>query len=212
MERQRAEFGVFKSLEDFVRRVHISSTQLDLLIRIGAFRFTGMKKSALFWEKSRVLNPENGSSALLLFSDEADVFQMPDLEEGAFNQAFDEMDLLGFPLCSPFELLDDKHRQEPAGILAADMPERINQLVTMTGYYVCRKDTRTIKGQLMQFGTWLDADGYFFDTVHFPDQLKKSPFRGRGLYRIRGRLTSDFGFVSLEAMHLERLAFRGDDR
>lgn len=51
--KQRREFGPYKSLEDFVRRVHLSPTQLDLLIRVGAFRFTGMKKSALLWEKLR---------------------------------------------------------------------------------------------------------------------------------------------------------------
>ena len=92
------------------------------------------------------------------------------------------------------------------------MAEHVDKLVTMTGYYVCRKDTRTIKGDLMHFGTWLDCEGRFFDTVHFPDQLKKHPFRGRGIYRIRGRLVSDFGFVSLEATGMERLPYRGDER
>ncbi len=82
----------------------------------------------------------------------------------------------------------------------------------MTGYYVCRKDTRTVKGELMQFGTWLDIEGRFFDTVHFPDQVKKTPFRGRGVYRIKGRLTSDFGFMSLETHSMERIPYRVDER
>ncbi|MEZ4917725.1 MAG: hypothetical protein R2792_01370 [Saprospiraceae bacterium] len=47
LERQRREFGRFRDLEDFARRVSCSVSQLELLIRIGAFRFTGMKKSAL---------------------------------------------------------------------------------------------------------------------------------------------------------------------
>lgn len=212
IERQRAQGGAFKSLEDFVRRVHIAPTQLDILIRIGAFRFTGLKKSELLWEKSRVLTPESGLGANLLFDDEAETFRLPALEEGPFDQVFDELELLGFPLCPPFELLDDAARQEPPGLLARDMADHVNQLVTMSGYYVCRKDTRTVKGELMQFGTWIDREGRFFDTVHFPDQLKKTPFRGRGVYRIRGRLTSDFGFTSLEASHLERLPYRTDGR
>ena len=220
IEQQRTEFGDFKSLEDFVRRVHIAPTQLDLLIRIGAFRFTGLKKSALLWEKSRVLTPESGMGANLLFEDAEESFQLPALEESPFDQAFDELELLGFPLCSPFDLLAPDHpacqdlvgKGERPGILARQMDEHIHQLVTMTGYYVCRKDTRTIKGELMQFGTWLDLEGRFFDTVHFPDQVKKTPFRGRGVYRIRGRLTSDFGFVSLETHSLERLPYRVDGR
>lgn len=212
IERQRAEFGVFKSLEDFVRRVHIAPTQLDILIRIGAFRFTGLKKSELLWEKSRVLTPESGLGANLLFTDEADTFRLPTLEDGPYDQAFDELELLGFPLCSPFDLLEDAAKQEHPGLPARDMADHVHELAVMTGYYVCRKDTRTVKGELMQFGTWLDREGVFFDTVHFPGQLKKTPFRGRGIYRIRGRLTADFGFVSLETSSMERLPYRVDGR
>ena len=212
IERQRTEFGAFKSLEDFVRRVHISPSQLDLLIRIGAFRFTGLKKSELLWEKSRVLTPESGLGANLLFTDEADTFRLPALEDGPYDQAFDELELLGFPLCSPFDLLDDAAKQEHPGLPAGSMDGHVNQLVTMTGYYVCRKDTRTVKGELMHFGTWIDLEGRFFDTVHFPDQLKKTPFRGKGIYRIRGRLVADFGFVSLETTNMERLPYRTDER
>ena len=220
IEQQRLAFGNFKSLEDFVRRVHVSPSQLDILIRIGAFRFTGLKKSELLWEKSRVLTPESGMGANLLFTEEADAFRLPTLEDGPFDQSFDELELLGFLLCSPFDLLEEgagsteacAGKAENIGLLAREMGEHVHKLVTMTGYYVCRKDTRTVKGELMQFGTWLDIEGRFFDTVHFPDQVKKTPFRGRGVYRIRGRLTSDFGFMSLETHNMERLPYRVDGR
>lgn len=210
---QRDAFGAFRSLEDFVRRVPVSSAQLDILIRVGAFRFTGLSKSELLWEKGRVRSPENGLGANLLFETETDDYRrLPALENGAFDQAFDEMELLGFPLCSPFELLGDADREAHPGLPARDMADHIHRLVVMTGYYVCRKDTRTVKGELMHFGTWLDREGRFFDTVHFPDRLKKAPFRGRGIYRIRGRLVSDFGFVSLEVTDMERLPYRMDER
>jgi hypothetical protein len=29
----------------------------------------------------------------------------------------------------------------------------------------------------MYFGTWIDAEGEFFDTAHFADSLQKYPFR-----------------------------------
>lgn len=212
IERQRAEFGAFKSLEDFVRRIHVAPTQLDILIRIGAFRFTGLKKSELLWEKCRVLTPASGLGVNPLFADESESFRLPALGDGIYDQVFDELELLGFPLSSPFELLDDTIKQADFGLPARDMADHVHKLVSMTGYYVCRKDTRTVKGQLMHFGTWLDIEGRFFDTVHFPDQLKKTPFRGRGIYRIRGRLVPDFGFVSLEATSMERLPYRVDDR
>jgi DNA polymerase-3 subunit alpha len=77
----------------------------------------------------------------------------------------------------------------------------------LVGYYVCRKDTRTIKGQRMHFGTWIDQNGAFFDTVHFPRADGQVPFRGRGLYRIRGLVMQEFGFLSIETTQMERLAF-----
>ncbi len=212
IERQRAEFGAFKSLEDFVRRVAITPTQLNILIRIGAFRFTGLKKSELLWEKSRVLTRQSGLGSNPLFADEADTFRLPELEDSSFDQSFDELELLGFPLCSPFDLLEDAARQEHPGLRAQEMADHVHKIVVMTGYYVCRKDTRTTKGEIMHFGTWLDMEGQFFDTVHFPDQLKKMYFRGRGIYRIRGRPTSDFGFISLEVMDMQRLPYRIDER
>ena len=212
IDRQRIDFGAFKKLEDFVRRVHISPSQLDLLIRIGAFRFTGLKKSELLWEKSRVLTRDTGLGANLLFTEEASSYRLPVLEDGAYDQAFDELELLGFPLCSPFDLLSDAARQQPPGLPARDMADHAHKLVTMTGYYVCRKETKTVKGELMHFGTWLDLEGRFFDTVHFPNRLKKPVFFGRGVYRIYGRLVSDFGFMCLETTDMERLSFRVDDR
>lgn len=137
---------------------------------------------------------------------------LPVLEDGAFDQAFDELELLGFPLCSPFDLLSDAAREQHPGLPARDMADHVYKLVTMTGYYVCRKDTQTIKGELMHFGTWLDFEGSYFDTVHFPNRLKKPVFYGRGVYRISGRLVSDFGFMCLETADMERLPFRVDER
>ncbi|MEZ4917726.1 MAG: hypothetical protein R2792_01375 [Saprospiraceae bacterium] len=59
----------------------------------------------------------------------------------------------------------------------------------------------------MHFGTWLDMEGRFFDTVHFPGPASAAAFRGRGIYRIRGRLVSDFGFHGFEVTTMERLAY-----
>jgi DNA polymerase III alpha subunit len=42
--------GSYKDLEDFIRRTQITIEQCKLLIRIGAFRFTGKNKKYLLWE------------------------------------------------------------------------------------------------------------------------------------------------------------------
>ncbi len=209
---ERARGGAFRSLADFVSRVGIEGGQLDLLIRIGAFRFTGLSRSRLMWEKNAVLNPKvKLESSVSLFPDEYESFELPDLPDGSFDQAFDEIELLGFPLCPPFDLLKDK-TTVAKDAAAAELKHRTNCMVEITGYYVCRKDVRTVKGEIMNFGTWLDRDGQFFDTVHFPDFAKRYPFRGKGIYRMEGRVVMEYGFPSVEVVKMERLPWREDER
>ena len=208
---QRSVGGPFRSLTDFVNRIDISAEQLETLIRIGAFRFTSLNKYELMWEKNAVFNPkEKFECTGRLFPDPIEEFCLPDLKEGPFDQAFDEIELLGFPLCSPFDLL--VQRQHPECIVAADLSKVIGRMVTMMGYYVCKKDVRTTNNKQMNFGTWLDEEGHFFDTTHFPNFLKSSPFRGKGIYKITGKVVEEYGFPSVEVLKMERLAYQQDER
>ncbi|MFH1159616.1 MAG: DNA polymerase III subunit alpha [bacterium] len=52
---ERAANGDFQDLEDFVARVPITIEQLVILIRVGAFRFTGKPKATLLWEAHMLL-------------------------------------------------------------------------------------------------------------------------------------------------------------
>ena len=209
--RQRREHGLFKGLEDFLRRVDVPPTQLTLLIRIGALRFTGQSKCTLLWEKNRLLGRKRSQGqADIRLEQPEEAGQLPALEENPFDQAFDEMELLGFPLCSPFQLLADPPVAD--GLTAGQLGEHLNRPVSMLGYLVCTKETRTKQGEYMSFGTWLDHKGHFFDTVHFPDTLRRYPFKGHGLYRIRGMVTAEFDFLSIQAHQIDRLAFRPDSR
>lgn len=209
---ERQQNGVYRSLADFVNRVAITADQLELLIRIGAFRFTGMNKYELMWEKNAVFNPKQKfDDSGLLFEDELEKFQLPKLEEGCYDQAFDELELLGFSLCSPFELLQNKALKYPT-FLAKDLAQYLSQIVWIKGYFVCRKKVRTVKNTLMSFGTWLDEAGQFFDTVHFPPALKQYPFRGVGVYAIRGKVVQEFGFISLEVFEMLFLPMVVDER
>jgi DNA polymerase-3 subunit alpha len=42
--------GEYKSLLDFIERLQPDMAQLNILIRIGAFRFTGSNKKELLWQ------------------------------------------------------------------------------------------------------------------------------------------------------------------
>ena len=210
---ERLQNGEYKSLEDFVGRIDIGREQLDLLIRIGAFRWTGKTKCELMWHKYAVHNPQAkpiiGQPALFGSSQHVD-YALPTLEESAHDQAFDEIELLGFPLCSPFDLLEERPAQKI--VLTRDLNALLNKQVTMLGYYVTRKPVTTVNGKLMSFGTWLDEEGKYFDTTHFPPQLDRYPFKGKGLYLIHGKVTDDFDFASLEVESMEKLPYRKDGR
>ena len=149
---ERNANGPFRSLDDFVRRVDTESRQLDILIRIGAFRFTGMNKYELLWDKNAVFNPAAPppSNTGCLFEPEAEHFDLPILHEGPYDQAFDEIELLGFPLRSPFSLLE---AVPPLHIPAARMGAYFRRRVSMLGYYVTRKPVRTVNSKLMYFYT-----------------------------------------------------------
>ena len=64
----------------------------------------------------------------------------------------------------------------------------------------------------MHFGTFLDRDGHFIDTVHFPPIAAKFPFRGRGVYKITGRVLEEFDCINIEVISMLRLATIEDPR
>lgn len=207
---ERSHHGPFLSLDDFIDRVSVGMEQMSLLIRIDAFRFTGENKRALLWKAHHKLggsHPPQGMQPL--FKLPRREFSLPRLFSSALEDAYDQIELLGFPLCNPFELLraPDDHP-----LTAADLPAHVHQVITLKGYLVTVKDTRTTKGDRMQFGTFVDRLGYFIDTVHFPPVAKQYPFRGRGVYDITGKVTEEFGFYSLEVQQLVKCHMVEDPR
>ena len=145
------------------------------------------------------MRERNGTASL--FEEEASEYIVPELKEGPYDQSFDEIELLGFPLCSPFDLLQ-----------ASPLVMHAGRVVRMLGYYVARKHVTTVRKEHMNFGTWLDQEGLFFDSTHFPPSLAKYPFRGKGIYLMSGRIVLDFGFPMIEVDVLEKLPMVKDER
>ncbi len=203
--------GDFESLEDFLDRVPIGVEQIDLLIRIDAFRFTGKHKRALLWEARFKIDPmaRKDWEQPDLFKEPRKTYELPSLARTAFEDAFDQIELLGFPLIDPFELTEGA----PVNcVLAESLPALIGRDVEVLGYLVTRKTTTTVKGDRMAFGNFTDARGAFLDTVHFPDIIRRYPFRGRGVYHIRGRVIEEFDCISIEVSYMERVKLIEDPR
>ena len=196
--------GAYRSLNDFMRRIPIGLEQIRLLIRIGAFRFTGKSKQKLLWEAmlycSNTKTKNRNTSEL--FDTEPSEYPLPVLQRNELEDAFDEIELLGFPLCDPFKLVATSNFGDTK---ALELLTKLGKIVTILGYVVTTKNTGTIKGELMHFGTFYDQQGEVFDTVHFPDVAKKFPFRGRGFYFIKGKVVEDFGIATIEVSSMEKI-------
>jgi len=206
----RLRDGDFKSLFDMVNRTSTSIEQVSLLIRIGALRFTGKSKKQLLWDAHFMLGAMKPKSHTPdLFDVEPREFKLPELWNEAYEDAFDEMELLGLCLCSPFEILE---AEDVEAVRARNLKDHLNKVIRTRGFMTSVKQTRTIKGQGMYFGTFIDRDGEFLDTVHFPPVAAKYPFRGRGIYSITGRVVEEFGFYSIEVLSMEKERFIDDPR
>jgi DNA polymerase-3 subunit alpha len=201
---ERGRRGPYLSLEDFLSRIDIGLEQLRILIRIGAFRFTWKNKQRLLWEAMLHLNAaKTQRKNEMLFDTEPKEYPLPELTRHSIEDAFDEIELLGFCLCDPFRLLETSER---GNTRAQNLLQQIGRAVHILGYVVATKDAATKSKQSMNFGTFLDCEGNVFDTVHFPDVAKKYPFRGRGFYEIRGEVTEDFGVPVIEVTQMNKCA------
>jgi DNA polymerase-3 subunit alpha len=202
--------GIFSSLDDFIERVPISIEQITILIKINAFRFTKINKRELLWEAHiKISKTVVEEDVVTLFKTERINYNTPELPSTALENAFDEIELLGFPLCNPFQLLE---RQSTNTLRAKDLEQHEGKTVVIEGYLVTTKQTKTSNRKLMHFGTFLDRDGDFVDTVHFPPVAAKYPFRGKGVYEITGKVMIEFDCVTIEVSKLEHLAVIEDPR
>lgn len=199
--KEREKNGLFGGLQDFTSRVPLSIEQMRILVRVGAFNFTGKQKKAILWEMYALLHHDkNTTTTHELFRVPAREWKLPDLTHYDIDDAFDEMEILGFPLCSPFKMLKDG---VPDTILAKDLTE--GQIVTISAYFIHNKRTWTGRGENMFFGTFLDFEGKWVDTVHFPPVARAYPFNGPGCYTITGKVTVEYGYTSIEVHSMKRL-------
>ncbi|MFP2996965.1 DNA polymerase III subunit alpha [Spongiivirga sp. MCCC 1A20706] len=206
----RSNSGHYKSLEDFIDRVTISIEQLSILIRVNAFRFTNTDKYELLWEAHLKIAPtKNIIDHPKLFPSHYKNYEIPSLTTTDLEAAFDQIELLEFPLCSPFLLLKEKLANENG---AKDLSKFLNKFIDIYGYLVTVKNTNTHTGKQMHFATFIDQQGQVFDTVLFPPVARKHRFTGKGVYRCYGKVVSEFGFLSIEVIKMRKEAMIQDPR
>ncbi|MBH1958723.1 MAG: DNA polymerase III subunit alpha [Flavobacteriia bacterium] len=207
---ERERNGYYQSLEDFIQRIPIGIEGVQILIFIGAFRFTGKQKNELLIEARLLLinfKPENRGK--MLFDESVQEYQLPELKRDFFEDAFDEIEILGFPVSStPFELLETRCR---GSVFVKDLLKNHKKQVKMLAYLISRKHVPTKKGT-MYFGTWIDVNGDYFDTAHFPDSLKQYDFMGGGCYLLLGTVEVDYHFPTITILKMAKMPMIPDPR
>jgi len=212
---ERRNNGDYKSLEDFFKRVNIGIETLQTLIFIGAFRFTGKQKHELLIEARFLFSKgQYKTKVISLFDEPQKNYQLPFIERNRFEDAFDEIEILGFPVSySIFDLLKTKYRGH---VLVKDLLNYHKKTVKMLAYLISRKHVpiknKNGKKDDMYFGTWIDAEGQYFDTAHFPDSLRKFPFKEGGIYLLLGTVEVDYHFPTVTISKMAKMPLIADPR
>lgn len=204
---ERNRNGAYLHLQDFIERTNITKEQLNILVGIGAFRFTGRKKKALLWE-ANFLQKKNAShvpASQSMFEEAPMNFQLPDLADNPLDDLYDELETLDFTLGNPFDLVnDDPHKYSTA----KDLPAHLGNVVTVLIYFIDYKVVPTVNNQTMSFGAFVDVNLDWIDTVQFPDAYRNYPLQGKGFYRVTGKVVSDFGVHAIEVHKLHKVGYK----
>ncbi|UVD78968.1 DNA polymerase III subunit alpha [Myroides albus] len=206
---ERACKGDFTSLADFTQRVDIGIESLQKLIFIGAFHSFGKQKNELLIQARLLFAHPKQPQTLTLLQEPIQEYNFPVLERSVYEDAFDEIELLGFSIsCTPFDLLKTKFRGD---VMVQDLMKHHKTTVRMLAYLIARKHVPTSKGT-MYFGTWIDCNGDYFDTIHFPYSLQQYPFQGGGCYLLLGRVEVEYHFPSIQIVKMAKMPFINDPR
>jgi len=141
---ERNQNGDYTSLENFVKRIPIGIETLQILIFIGVFRFTGKQKHELLIESRFLLGTHKAVFRhLTLLEEPQKDYQLPTIERNPFEDAFDEIEILGFPVSfSPFDLLQTRYR---GSVMAKNLIKYHKKQVKMLAYLISRKHVPTKK-------------------------------------------------------------------
>lgn len=206
----RKEIENFNSFEQFLKSTYLTIETVLLLVRINAFRSISNEKAQLKWRVHLFYKTSSQKKTVPeLFEQTSKEFTLPSLPTDELEQAFEEMELLDFPLCNPFLLLKDSTFPQ---IKAKDFSVYTGEKILLYGYLVAIKNTKTNRGDIMCFATFQDYWGTIFETVYFPPVAKQYPFQGRGIYKLYGKVAEEFEHFSIEITESIKLNYIEDVR
>lgn len=207
---ERHQNGPFQSFYDFLSRVNIDPTNVQILVKAGAFDTLepGANRPALLWQQKRweELHPNTNRIADLPLFDQslAPLPQIRDYDEATKTRH--EMDIFGFPLTRhPLTLYADRIRELPH-VPAQKMEQHVGKKIDMIGWLVTGKLVTTKKQELMEFFSFEDLTG-LYETTFFPKVYTKfcHLISSSRPFVLHGRVESNFGVVTLNVENVRYL-------
>jgi DNA polymerase III alpha subunit len=187
---ERDRGGPYRDLADFRQRLRPGPEALALLIRCGAFDFTGRSRPALFLEADL---EEPG--------DDAELFPLaPDwspAEYEAGRRLRDEWELLGF-VAGPPALSLFRPGLPPGLVSSRELAAHAGRVVRVVGLPATSREALTREGKAMQFVTLEDEWG-FIEVTLFPGTCPPVPHLSVGPYLAAGLVEDQFGVITLTA-------------
>ena len=164
-------------------------------------------KKQLLWEANflQKKNQPQLHSSQALFDEEPLEFKLPELIDLPLDDLYDEMEILGFTLSNPFAMVDDDPEKY---VHSKDMGQHVGKVITMLAYFIARKHVVTKNNDEMFFGTFVDCNLDWIDTVHFPDSARQYPLHTGGFYKMKGKVSEDFGVFSLEVHKMMNVGYK----
>ena len=196
----------FRSVRDFLGRVRVSGPELESLILVGGFDFTGRIRPELIWQARMLFGRVRKGAASSTFYSEEETLQPPALTDYTVEQKVNyEFEILECPLSAhPIELV--KRSGADGTVRCADLPALLGRNVRLLGILDTNRGAPTRSGELMQFVTMEDETGVFEVTL-FPRswQQYRRVLYDAGPYRVEGKVESQYDSLSVTARRISRV-------
>ncbi len=193
----------YRSLKEFMEKVHPSRDEVEMLIKCGALSSLGRTRPELLWELRLILNGAGKD----LFSK---VPSIPDYDLSTSIAL--ELETLGLAVSGHPLLMFREELAELSAkhglIRSADIPRKVGERVEIAGWKVTERATRTSnRGEEMLFVSFSDPWGRF-ETVFFPDVYRRTASKlvgGPGPFVVVGKVVREFGVETIEAYDVNLL-------
>jgi error-prone DNA polymerase len=217
IEAERQRNGLFRSFDDFLRRVAMSRKEIENLILVGAFDSFGISQPELLYHLYGMPSHRDQDPAFApdLWGGEYTLTHASPRKSGGMTQynllsrCLQEESLLGYMLSAdPVDVLA-LHPLARGAVPAHDLPQHVGKRIRIVGRRVTDRNHEVAKsGRLMHFLTLADRTG-MVDVLFWPNVFERcrDVLAQSAAFEIWGKVSEDWGTFSLEAERLKPVAF-----